>query len=283
MKPAIVDMNGNLFNIKQAAMKTIFITGTSSGLGKATVKLFSANNWNVIATMRDPAKETELSNLPNVTLLQLDVSNPRQIKAVADEVVSNGTADVVFNNAGYALTGPLESYSEEQIIRQINTNQLGAILVTKAFVPHFRKRRSGLFLTTTSIGGLVSFPLNSVYHATKWALEGFNESLAIELKPFNIFVKTISPGGIKSDFMGKSDIGQHEAYKEMFQKMIAMFGHALSGSEPEQIAQTVYQAATDGKDQLRYVAGDDAIATYASRLEAGSEAFRVGLTEQFLQ
>jgi len=262
-------------------MKTIFITGTSSGLGKATVKLFSASNWNVIATMRNPAKETELSKLPNVTLLQLDVSNPREIESVADRVTSNGAIDVVYNNAGYALTGPLESYSEEQIIKQMNTNLLGAILVTKAFIPHFRKRRSGVFLTTTSIGGLVSFPLNSVYHATKWALEGFNESLSFELKPFGILVKTIAPGGIKSDFMGKSDIGKHEAYNEMFQKMIAMFGETLQGSEPEQIAQIVYQAVADGKDQLRYVAGDDAVATYARRLETGSEAFRREIMEKW--
>lgn len=263
-------------------MKTIFITGTSSGLGKAAVKLFSANNWNVIATMRNPAKETELAKLPNVTLLKLDVSNPQEIQSVVKQVTSNGNVDVVLNNAGYALTGPLEAYSEEQIIKQINTNQLGAILVTRAFVPHFREKKSGLFLTTTSIGGLVSFPLNSVYHATKWALEGFNESLAIELKPFGIFVKTVSPGGIKSDFMGKSEIGTHEAYNEMFQKMIAMFSHALAGSEPEQIAEVVYQAATDGKDQLRYVAGADAIATYARRLEIGTEAFRLELTKPFL-
>ena len=262
-------------------MRTIFITGTSSGLGKAAVKLFSANNWNVIATMRNPDRETELSNLPNVTLLQLDVSNSREIQSVADQVTATGTVDVVLNNAGYALTGPLESFSEEQIIKQINTNQLGAILVTKAFIPHFRKRRSGLFITTTSIGGLVSFPLNSVYHATKWALEGFNESLSFELKPFNIFVKTVSPGGIKSDFMGKANIVTHESYNELFQKMIAMFGHALPGSEPDQIAQIVYQAATDGKDQLRYVAGEDAIATYARRLAIGAEAFRMEIMEQF--
>src|ERR1700761_1739255 len=161
-------------------MKTIFITGTSSGLGKAAVKLFSSNKWNVIATMRNPEKETELNKLPNVTLMALDVSNFAQIRRVVQTAISSGTVDVVFNNAGYALTGPLESYSEEQIIRQINPNQMGAILVTKAFIPYFREKKGGLFITTTSIGGLVTFPLNSVYHATKWALEGFNESLSFE-------------------------------------------------------------------------------------------------------
>jgi NAD(P)-dependent dehydrogenase (short-subunit alcohol dehydrogenase family) len=258
-------------------MKTIFITGTSSGLGKAAVKLFSANKWNVIATMRNPEKETELGKLPNVTLFPLDVSDFKQIERVVHSVVSSGKVDVVFNNAGYALTGPLESYSEEQIIRQVNTNQLGAILITKAFIPHFRERKSGLFITTTSIGGLVAFPLNSVYHAT----EGFNESLSFELKPFNIQVKTVSPGGIKSDFIGKSDVGQLDAYNEMFQKMIDMFGHTLPGSEPEEIAEVVYEAVTDGKDQLRYVAGADAIATYNRRLEIGAEAARLEIMGLF--
>src|SRR6202012_5181593 len=106
------------------------------------------------------------------------------------------------------------------------------------------------------IGGLVSFPLNAVYHATKWALKGFSESLAFELKPFNISVKTISPGGIKSDFMGKAQMVQDQNYAASFQRMLAMFGNA-QGSSPEHIAETVYEAATDGKEQLRYVAGAD--------------------------
>src|ERR1700733_5352202 len=227
-------------------MKTIFITGASSGLGKASAKLFAAKGWNVIATMRSPTNETELGNLPNVSVLELDVSNPTQIHDVAQAVTKTGGVDIVLNNAGYALTGPLEASTDEQVVTQINTNQLGAILVTKAFIPHFRERKSGMFLTTTSIGGLVSFPLNAVYHATKWALEGFAESLAFELKPFNISVKTISPGGIKSDFMGNAQMVEDKNYAESFQKMLAMFGDTLPGSRPKQIAEVVYAAATDG-------------------------------------
>jgi NAD(P)-dependent dehydrogenase (short-subunit alcohol dehydrogenase family) len=263
-------------------MKTIFITGASSGLGKATAKLFSAKGWNVIATMRTPAREKELGSLPNISVLELDVSNPKQILEVVESVTSKGRVDVVLNNAGYALTGPLEASTDEQVVTQINTNQLGAILVTKAFIPHFRERKSGMFLTTTSIGGLVSFPLNAVYHATKWALEGFAESLAFELRPFNISVKTISPGGIKSDFMGKAQMVEDKHYAEMFQKMLAMFGGAVPGSKPEQIAEVVYEAATDGKEQLRYVAGADAIATYQRRVDVGSEMFHRELMNQFL-
>jgi NAD(P)-dependent dehydrogenase (short-subunit alcohol dehydrogenase family) len=232
--------------------------------------------------MRTPAREKELESLPNISVLELDVSNPKQILEVAERVTSKGRVDVVLNNAGYALTGPLEASTDEQVVTQINTNQLGAILVTKAFIAHFRERKCGMFLTTTSIGGLVSFPLNAVYHATKWALEGFAESLAFELRPFNISVKTISPGGIKSDFMGKAQMVEDEHYAEMFQKMLAMFGGAVPGSKPEQIAEVVYEAATDGKEQLRYVAGADAIATYQRRVDVGSEMFHRELMNQFL-
>ena len=263
-------------------MKTIFITGASSGLGKATTKLFSAKGWNVIATMRTPAKEKELRSLSNISVLELDVSNPKQIHEVVEGVTSKGSVDIVLNNAGYALTGPLEASSDEQVMTQINTNELGAILVTKAFISYFRERKSGMFLTTTSIGGLVSFPLNAVYHATKWALEGFAESLAFELKPFNISVKTISPGGIKSDFMGNAQMVEDKNYAESFEKMLAMFGGALPGSKPEQIAEVVYEAATDGREQLRYLAGADAIATYQRRVDVGSETFHGELMKKFL-
>jgi NAD(P)-dependent dehydrogenase (short-subunit alcohol dehydrogenase family) len=264
-------------------MKTIFITGTSSGLGKAAAKLFSAKGWNVIATMRTPAKELELGRLANISVLELDVANSAQIHEVVREVTSKASVDVVLNNAGYALTGPLEMSTDEQVITQINTNELGAILVTKAFIPHFRERKSGMFLTTTSIGGLVSFPLNAVYHATKWALEGFSESIAFELKPFNVSVKTISPGAIKSDFMGNAQMVKDDNYADIFRKMLTMFGGALQGSTPEQIAEVVYEAATDGKEQLRYVAGADAIAAYQHRVEVGSEMFHRELMTQILK
>jgi len=260
--------------------KTIFITGASSGLGKATAKLFAAKGWNVIATMRTPNKEKELGTLPNVSVLALDVCDPKQIREVVRSVTSKGKVDVVLNNAGYALTGPLEASTEDQVLAQLTTNELGAILVTKAFIPHFREQQSGMFLTTTSIGGLVSFPLNAVYHATKWALEGFAESLAFELKPFDIKVKTISPGGIKSDFMTKAQMVQDENYAATFQKMLAMFGES-QGSSPEEIAGVVYEAATDGKDQLRYVAGADAVATYKRRVELGGEKFHDDLMKLF--
>ncbi len=134
--------------------KAIFITGSSSGLGRATAKLFAAKGWKVIASMRDPKKEKELGNISGVTLMALDVTDPHEIESVAEQVVASGGVDVVFNNAGYGLAGPLEGLTDDQILRMVNTNMLGAIRTTKAFTPHFREKRAGLFINTTSIGGL---------------------------------------------------------------------------------------------------------------------------------
>ena len=267
--------------------KTIFITGTSSGLGRASVKLFSAKGWHVIATVRgaEAQKETELSKTSGVTVLPLDVTDPAQIKTAVASAVSSGGVDVVFNNAGYGMAGPLEGLTDEQIVRMVNTNLLGAIRITKAFVPHFREKRAGLFITTTSIGGLIAVPFNSMYHATKWGLEGFCESMAFELKRFGIGMKTIEPGGMKTDFFTRSfDSGRHEAYSGYVERVMGAITDPKTMSRystPAQIAEVVYEAATDGKDQLRYVAGADARATYAARLQAGDEAFRKGMDQQF--
>ena len=114
--------------------KTIFITGSSSGLGRATAKLFASKGWKVIATMRDPDKETELGKLSGVVLLSLDVTDPMQIKSAVDEALAMGRVDVVFNNAGYGMAGPLEGLTDEQIVRMVETNMMGAIRTTKAFV-----------------------------------------------------------------------------------------------------------------------------------------------------
>lgn len=263
--------------------KTIFITGASAGLGKATVRLFQNNGWKVIATMRNPEKETELAGLENVTLLPLDVTNSDQIQSTVKAAISQGV-DVVFNNAGYGLVGPLEALTDEQMVRQINTNLLGVIRVTQAFIPYFRAKKEGLFITTTSIGGLVTFPLDSIYHATKWALEGWSESMAFELNQFGINIKTIAPGGIDTDFAGRSiDAASHPEYDQMLQSMMSTFGAMMqNASSPAKIAEVVYEAATDQKTKLRYVAGEDAQALYAQRLAQGDETFRAGVGKLFL-
>lgn len=265
-------------------MKTIFITGASTGLGKATAQLFQNKGWKVIATMRNPDAAADLASLENVTVLPLDVTNPEQIRTTVNQALELGDIDLVYNNAGYGLIGPLEALTDDQIVKQLNTNLLGVIRVTQAFIPYFRERKSGMFISTTSIGGLIAFPLSSTYHATKWALEGWSESLAFELNPFGIDVKTVSPGGIKTDFVSRSlDSATSQAYEGMTNSMFSkMEGMMDAASTPEQIAEVVYEAATDGKKKLRYVAGEDAKALYAQRLELGDEVFREQLGKQFM-
>jgi NAD(P)-dependent dehydrogenase (short-subunit alcohol dehydrogenase family) len=258
---------------------TIFITGASAGLGKATAKLFQRKGWKVIATMRNPEKETELNQLENVILMPLDVTNTRQIENVVKNAIELSEIDVVFNNAGYGLIGPLEALADEQIVKEINTNLLGVIRVTQEFVPYFKKRKKGLFITTTSIGGLISFPFSSIYHATKWALEGWTESMSYELSLFDIGIKTVAPGGIRTDFAGRSlDLISHPDYGDALAKLMTLL-NPDDFSSAEAVAETVYEAATDGKKQLRYIAGQDANAYYSRRLELGQDAFRKELSE----
>lgn len=254
--------------------KTIFITGASTGLGKSTAKLFHSKGWQVIATMRNPEKETELNQLENIVLLPLDVTNPDQIIETIKNVTDKYSVDVVLNNAGYGLIGALESLSDEQIFRQIQTNLMGVIRVSKAFTSHFRERRSGLFINITSTFGFMGFPTCSVYSATKFAVDGFSESLASELVQFGIQVKVIAPGGMQTDFAIRSmEVGQHEAYEKLTTEVSKGYSaeQLANYTKVEDVAQIVYQAATDNKKQLRYIAGNDANIFYNERIKSGAE------------
>lgn len=261
-------------------MKTIFITGASSGIGKATAQYFHEKGWQVIATMRSPEKEKELSLLPNITLLPLDVTNPQQITDCVNHATRLAKIDVVFNNAGHGLSGPLETYADEQITGLINTNLLGVIRITRAFIPYFRQQGGGLFIATSSVGGVTAFPFSAMYHATKWALEGFSESMYFELSKFNIGIKTILPGGVRTDYVGRSMAYGTEpvaAYDGIVAKADKVLNHLMlpeNLTPPEVIAATVFEAATDGKDQIRYISGEDGKQVYETRHTMGSEAFR---------
>ncbi|HWV72740.1 MAG TPA: SDR family oxidoreductase [Pseudosphingobacterium sp.] len=265
--------------------KTIFITGASSGLGKATAKLFQAKGWQVIATMRSPEKETELARLPNVTLLPLDVTDTAQIQKTVTEVLKFHSVDVVLNNAGYGLIGPLEAFSDEQIYEQMQTNLFGVIHVSKAFISYFRERKSGTFINVTSTFGLLGYPTCSVYNASKFAVDGFSEGLAYELANFGVKVKVVAPGGMQTDFAGRSlQGGGHEAYNQLVAKVSEGYSEeqVANYTKATDVAQVIYDAATDEKDQLRYIAGNDAIALYKERLEATPEGQFKKIRSQFI-
>lgn len=251
-------------------MKTIFITGASSGIGKATAKLFQSQGWNVIATMRKPENETELTKLENVTVLPLDVTDIEQIKSTVTKATNSIDIDVVVNNAGYGLLGALEAYTNENIVRQVDTNFLGTVRVTQEFIPHFREAQKGLFINVTSIGGHTGFPFTSIYNGTKWAVEGWSECLSIELSMFKVGVKTVAPSSTNTElFSHNVDVKHLPFYEATEKKMVGMIKPA---SSPEEIAEVIFEAATDDKDQLRYFAGKSSKAIYDRRQEIGGEA-----------
>jgi NAD(P)-dependent dehydrogenase (short-subunit alcohol dehydrogenase family) len=261
----------------------ILVTGSSSGLGRATAELFAEREWRVVATMRNPQAEKVLAGAVGVELVQLDTTDPERIIEVA--AVYGDQVDVVFNNAGYGIGGPLEGLTDDQIVRQVNTNLLGTIRMTKAFVPYMRERGSGLFINTSSIGGLVAVPFNSIYHATKWGIEGWSESMAFELGQVGLGMKILEPGGMKTDFFTRSfDSAEHPAYADSAARVHAVVSdpQAIARySTPEKIAEVVFEAATDGSSRLRYLAGEDAKATWTARQEAGDEGFMAAMAQRF--
>jgi NADP-dependent 3-hydroxy acid dehydrogenase YdfG len=267
--------------------KTILITGASSGIGKETAKLFQSKGWNVIATMRNPENETELKQLKNVLVTKLDVLDLDTIKTAFEEGFQKfGGIDVLLNNAGYGAYGPLETFSREKILRQFNTNVIGLLDVTKTVLPHFRQNKKGIVINISSIGGKLTFPLGSLYHGTKFAVEGISESLHYEMEQFGGQVKIIEPGMIATDFAGRSfDFSNDENIIEyqnivgaLMSAMPAMVQHASPASI---VAEVIFEAATDGKSQLRYTAGEDAKMLITNRQQYDDTTFIGGIKSQF--
>jgi NAD(P)-dependent dehydrogenase (short-subunit alcohol dehydrogenase family) len=238
--------------------KTVLITGSSSGIGRATAAHFAEQGWNVAATMRNPERAAELAGRPNTLVTRLDVTDPTGIRRALDETIARfGAIDALVNNAGYGLVGPFEASTPEQVERQIATNVTGLTNVTREIIPHFRERRSGVIINVASVGGQITFPFYSVYHATKWAVEGFSEALVYELMPFNVRVKIIEPGPIKTDFYDRSqDVTTQPgltAYDELLAKAIPVMQRSgVTAPGPEVVARAIYRAATDNSWRLRY-------------------------------
>jgi NAD(P)-dependent dehydrogenase (short-subunit alcohol dehydrogenase family) len=258
--------------------KTVLITGTSSGIGKDTALYFATKGWSVVATMRNPeSRETDLKNRNGVDCVHLDVLDPESIrKAIRFAKDKHASIDVIVNNAGYATLGPFEASKREQVQKQFNTNVIGLMDITKEIIPVFREQGHGTIINVASMGGRVSFPFYSVYNATKWAVEGFSESLQYELRPFNIRVKIIEPGVIETDFYGRSmDTFQDknaETYDSYLQSSKKKMG-SMKGSRPIVVAETIFRAANDKSWRLRYTAGSDARLLLSIRKLAPDQLF----------
>lgn len=257
-------------------MKTIFITGASSGIGKATAKLFAQNGWNVIATMRSPEKETELTQNENIHIYLLDVTNQEQVTQTCQQVLKTYDVDVLFNNAGYGMKSRFEDMSEAMITKSIDTNILGFIRVTQQFIPHFKEKRNGLILTTTSLAGEMGLILDGVYAADKWAVTGMCEMLYYELAPYHIQVKTLVPGVVKTSFKMDGAENMPEEYQEYINRQVQMLMPDMNCmEEPEEAAKDVWDAVHDtDPDRLSYFTGEVSKQIMKKKQNMGSDAFR---------
>jgi NAD(P)-dependent dehydrogenase (short-subunit alcohol dehydrogenase family) len=244
--------------------KTIFITGTSSGLGRESALYFANKGWNVAATMRSPEKETQLTKHPNIRVFRLDVTDLEQVgAATAEAIAAFGRIDVVVNNAGMGAYGALELASEESIDWQFAVNVRGPINVIRAFLPHFRDNGGGRFINISSFMGLtVAVPLGSLYAMSKFALEGLTEGLYYELKPQNIGIHLVEQGGTENtSFVSNvswSGDGEVPAYNEMTAKLKHLMATAgpEHKSQPQEIIDVIYSLATGNNQRFRNPVGN---------------------------
>jgi NAD(P)-dependent dehydrogenase (short-subunit alcohol dehydrogenase family) len=230
--------------------------------------------------MRRPEDAGELAEQENALVTPLDVTDAASVsKAVGVGIERFGQIDVLLNNAGYGAYGPLEVFSKERIERVFDTNVIGLLAVTKAVIPHMREKRSGTIINVSSVGGQIAFPTGTLYHGTKFAVEGLSESLHYELAPLGIRLRIVQPGMVKTNFGGSSFDRAADENLPYYDETIAgagrMFGTLEDNpAEPEAIAQVIWNAANDSTDTLRYRAGDDAaIALLDARKSQDDETF----------
>lgn len=242
-------------------MKTVLITGCSSGYGLETARCFHAQGWNVIATMRTPRPDG-LPASERMRVLALDVTDPSSIAAAVE---ASGPVDVLVNNAGIGLMGAFEATPMATVREVFETNTLGVMAMTQAVIPGFRARRSGVVVNVTSSATLTPMPLVAVYTASKTAIEGFTASLAFELEEFGVRAKLVQPGyGPTTRFANNGAARMDglipEAYVPFAQRAFAQVTRTGAVTTEADVADVVYRAATDTSGQLRFPAGPDAVA-----------------------
>lgn len=241
-------------------MKTILITGSSSGFGLDTAKYFLERGWKVIATMRTP-REDLFPASENLRVLALDVSQPESIRQAIAEA---GPIDVLVNNAGIGMMNALEGVSMEAVREVFETNTFGTIAMTQAVLPQFRERKSGLIVNVTSSVTFKSLPLMSIYTASKAAVNAFTESLALELAPFNVRVSVVLPGrSPETSFAANARARMAaipEAYSGIAERVFASFAEANGPiTYSQDVAEAIWQAANDSASPIRIPAGADAV------------------------
>jgi NAD(P)-dependent dehydrogenase (short-subunit alcohol dehydrogenase family) len=242
-------------------MKTVLITGCSSGFGLATAQYFLERDWRVIATMRTPRQDL-LPRSDHLRVLALDVTHPESIRQAVEAA---GPIDVLVNNAGIGVMGALEGSAMEMAHEIFETNTFGTMAMTQAVLPQFRQRKEGVIVNITSSVTLKPLPLISVYTASKAAVNAFTESLALELQPFNVRVRLVLPGRSPETHFGASaralvPNGIPEAYAGFAQQALAGMQQATTVTRAMDVAEAVWRAATDTACPMLVAAGADALA-----------------------
>jgi NAD(P)-dependent dehydrogenase (short-subunit alcohol dehydrogenase family) len=253
-----------------STQKTIFITGASSGLGRLTAIHFAQQGWQVAATMRKPEQKAELGKHANIKVLRLDVTDRDQVKAaVSQSIAAFSRIDVVVNNAGVGVYGPLEFADESTIDWQFAVNVRGPINIIRAFLPHFRANKSGMFINISSLMGVTTAtPVGSLYNMSKFALEGLTEGLYYELKPLNIDLRLIEQGGSKGNsflenviWNANTDIKDYDATVQKVKSLFASVEENRSSSDPrlddpQEIVDEIYALATGRNNKFRTPVGE---------------------------
>jgi NAD(P)-dependent dehydrogenase (short-subunit alcohol dehydrogenase family) len=272
--------------------ETVLITGASSGIGKAAARLFARKGWNVVATMRDPAKETDLAGLDDVLVTRLDVQDQDSIgTAIEAGIARFGRIDALINNAGYGQYGLFEAVPREKIQEQFDVNVFGVMDVTRAILPHFRKNKAGSIINISSGAGIFTLPGISLYCASKFALEGFSEALSYELASQNIVVKIVEPhGGVNATRFSERSAEDHvkdaslNDYDDFIARTNEAFAHmgAARAMSSDDVAEVIHGAATDGTDTLRYLVGDDSRGFIKARREMSDQDYVAFVRSRFL-
>ena len=250
--------------INNQEKRTVFITGTSSGLGKLTAKIFAERGWNVAATMRSPEKETELNLIENIKIFKLDVTNLMQVKTATEQAITTfGKIDVVVNNAGMGTYGALELAREEDIDWQFAVNTRGPINIIRAFLPHFRENNGGMFINISSFMGITTaVPIGSLYNMSKFALEGLIEGLYYELKPLNIDLRLIEQGGSTDNNFGENIVRNPHPDIKVYDEITDKVKHLMATADdshkdnPFDIVKVIFDLATKESTKFRTVIGN---------------------------
>ena len=266
--------------------RTWFITGASRGLGRSFAQAALAAGDRVAATARDTSALEQLvaEHGDAVVPIELDVTDhDAAFAAVAQAHERLGRLDVVVNNAGYGLSGAVEEVSEEQARRQIEVNVFGALWVTQAALPILRDQGSGWIVQVSSIGGLTAFPLTGIYHASKWALEGFSESLRQEVESFGIKVLMVEPSGFRTDWAGSSmeraqAIDAYQGVEAIAQRRASQQeeNNGAQPGNPELAAQALLATLDRDDPPFRLLLGNIAYDVAVDRYQSRLEEFRAG-------